>query len=327
MPKKKRPNAPRQRLPSKAVEGEVSARRQPSPHLTGANTLDIARPTVDFDQGGPPENAMQHRSVLLYAMQDPLSRSFRAVAAAMGIAEGTIRNWALRWDWAGRIDREGSAGQARACQLYRTQYLGEDGLARVKVVEPRMTIPFLTTSPPPVAPLDGNPTTVGEIGRVLRATETAEDQGKPPLPQNKVVESTAAVLAKMRKGVEVMIGTYLQQLNTPKGREKLASELKPSDLLRLVDGYQKLSGVLGIDTSGVSGVPGVSALEPTYRVQLAAINGTSVEDAMLEDAEELVVIHRALRERRREAEREEEALRRVRNAQGLPGPGTIREVV
>jgi hypothetical protein len=130
----------------------------------------------------------------------------------------------------------------------------------------------------------------------------------------------------MRKGVEVMIGTYIQRLNTPKGREDIAADLKPADLLRLIDGYQRLSGVLGIDASGVSGVPGVAALEPTYRVQLAAINGTPVEDAMLEDAEELVVIHRALRERRRAAEREEEELRRARNAQGLPSPGSIREV-
>ena len=91
--------------------------------------------------------------------------------------------------------------------------------------------------------------------------------------------------------------------------------MKPADLVKLIAEYQKLSGVLGIDVSGVSGVPGVAALEPTFRVQLAALNGTSLEDAMLEDAEELVVIHRALRERRRVADEVQERMERENGTQ------------
>lgn len=323
----------------------VADRIRRSAHVRDTDGLDRIRPIL-----GVPElceTSQQHRGLLLYAMQDEPERSLRTAAVAMEVTDGAIRNWAYKWDWTGRIDREGSMAQARACQLYRELYLQQDGLSRISRVERRMSVPFLTTSPVPFRTASGEPA-VGDATRAVdlagggrppddedrrvRKPEPPRDEApaREPVPRESPAQArqpppTTVVLSKIRLGLEAAIGGYIQRLSTPKGREELAREMRPSDFVKLVGEYQKLSGVLGIDTAGVSAAPGVAALEPTYRVQLAVLNGTSVEDAMLEDAEELVVIHRALRERRRVAEAVEDEARATHETRDririIPGGG------
>lgn len=299
-----RKTAPRKRNPS-AMAGGVPVPRpvegiQPSPHLTGRDTL--ARVVDNGVCTLEPEPVAAHQALLLWAMQDPHRRSCRAACVAVSHSEAVGRNWATRWDWAGRIQREGDAAQQRACALYRDLYLASNGHAQVAVVERYMSIPLLTTgSPPTPSPFDSEAATVGDSQRQVTRDALKGDDQK--------MRAGMQFYERTRMGLEAVTGLWFKRLQTDAGRAELLRTVRPGDIVRITQEVQRLGEFLGLDVNPNAAAPGVAALEPSYRVQLAEKLGSDIDDALLQDAEELVAVRRALRERALVAREVEHAVR------------------
>lgn len=269
------------------------------------NTPDSTRRShddLDPDAGierQPDESSVQHRALLLVAMQARPDQGVRAAARALTRSEASLRRWKTERAWVARMSREGPALQARAVQLYRELYAQEHGKREVSMVEANMDIPFEphgTPPPTPRHPRDGRKN--AEIGP-LASDEAAElalgrkpptrhvDADGEPDPR----EQTRVIIRKLQQHaalIEALLGRFFKQFRDDPERQ----EVKAKDLPKLMQAWREIQAALGTlqPTIAASG-----AVEPSVRVRQAERNGTSVVEARLLDAQEAVAILTALR--------------------------------
>lgn len=249
----------------------------PSPYLT---------PDSGLERLSSDEEEVQHRAFLLYAMQDDGRRSGRAAMKAVGKSEATARLWKARFGWDQRLVKYGETAQARACQMYRTMYFAHHQLREHAAVAHKMSVPLLTTSAPP-DPKTGR-------GEETRANERQLQETLPISQREKVL----AFQKQSLDMIQTLITAYVLRVKE-KGLD--AAGLKASDIPKLLAQHADLAERMGILDPQVT--PGVAALEPSYRVQLAQSKANGdVLSAMAEDVEELQIVFAQLKEKRRVAE-------------------------
>lgn len=250
------------------------------------------------------ESEVQHRAMLLWAMQDIGRRSYRAVGGVLSRADTTISNWAAMFAWSDRSGKYGEASQARACRDYRETYYPKKAMLEVAAVERLMSVPFLLTSPPPDEQGRGDAArTIGE-----QSTEKASDADKPSAvggargtiqtdrdERRKNLQRTTQV-------VDALVGQLVRDLQQGK------VHVKPGDL----PGLYKLRQLCAEDLGDAPRITADAApLAPSYRVMVAVRAGTSVVSAMREDALEALAVLEGL-------EAAEEVASELRTARDSP---------
>ncbi len=150
------------------------------------------------------ETKLQHRALLLMAMQDPGSN--RAGAVCTGVCGGrslelvvhalhglaarsTVRGWFRRKQWSDRITAHDPDSQRYAVWLYRRLYMEQHGRGDMELLAPVVSVPITTHGDRP-----GEDTTPvqQEVARKL-------EKIMPPPPTRAVQNSTALAHAARRK--------------------------------------------------------------------------------------------------------------------------------
>jgi len=233
----------------------------------------------------------QHRGLLLYAMQDPKHRKYRPVGASMNRDHASVRNWAETWAWQERIERDGAeTAQARACQLYRELYYPSWGIREVACVERWMSVPFLSTSPPPrdlSVPGRGHGDKLGDLRHTVDRQDAERTDRGPTTP------AAAAIGSRnfMERGssvIEALVASLARRLRD----DPQSVRVQPGHLAALLKEWREIREYL----DGIAAPPGsvAGAVEPSIRVQIASRTGTSVLAAMREDAEEALAVLRGM---------------------------------
>lgn len=240
----------------------------------------------------PKEPSQAHRCFMLWAMQDEERRSLRRATNAVGRTEGSGRNWRMRYKWDERISLEGASTQARAVQLYRETYYPAQQMREIAMVEPNMRVAFLVASPPPSVS-----TGVGDAQR----TEQTRAEEAPPRKQDSPEALARLSLERGLSIVDALLGDFGRKLTADlEAQAKAAREKRPHksaihvgvrDVPMLLKVRRDLSEYIG-ETAPAGAVP--AALEPSARLVEARRKGESELAAMREDAEEILVVLRAL---------------------------------
>ena len=253
------------------------------------------------------EPLMHHRCLILYAMMDEDLRSYRFLGQAFQKGDATMRRWAKKWDWLGRIKRCGEAVQTRAIQQY-----GEDHMATYAFDMPlmagRMSLTFRPElyRPPDESVATGlNDPTGGARNRVGEGTERA---GHAPSPSaSKTIAShqagdDAQDPKEERKRKTVQYARLLEAVLGQAARQISQGNMRvgPRDIPQLIRAHRDLMDI--VDGTGAAELVG-RAVGPSVRMQDAMERGAPVEGAMLEDAEEVAAILRAIMASREAAER------------------------
>jgi hypothetical protein len=204
----------------------------------------------------PGERRDLHRALLLYAMQAHGQRSMRAVARALGVSDGSVRNWRRSGCWDARLDGHGTEADGDALDLYRVAYMADFGQLEVPHVAQHVVQPLGSLDL-----RDPDAQAAHEAAqRAASAVSTA---------QAEVEQSTAQAVADHRRD-EVRVSVR--------------------DIPLLVDCRARLEDVV----SGNRQQQGRPLVE-SARLQYAKETGGDVVAAMHEDALELVAILGALR--------------------------------
>ncbi len=217
------------------------------------------------------EKHLQHRALLLWAMQHPDKRSLRAVARAIARPESTLRGWMRTKNWAGRGSDPDS--EDMAIVIYRRLYLKEWGKIEIPEVQQFVVVPLSTTikgDPPPSDVVDD-----------IRKAETVVQQEILRRGKNK-----DTLRDKHVDLVDGALGYVVQEMKGKRIRATLR------DIPTLLEARAHLTG----DGSA----EGAAATE-TVRVRSTRVAGGDVIEAMWEDIEELQVIVGALRTRQADA--------------------------
>ena len=88
------------------------------------------------------EKHIQHRAILLYAMQHPDKRSLRRVSRAVGRPESTLRGWIKSRDWHDRSSAPNA--EDAAVKIYRRLYLKKFGHIELPEVRVNVAVPLST---------------------------------------------------------------------------------------------------------------------------------------------------------------------------------------
>lgn len=230
------------------------------------------------------ESKLNHRALVLYAMQDESRRSRTAAADGVQRTEGALRLWSARWKWEARIAHEGVSVQARACQLYRELYHGEWRLRDVAgPVEQRMTVPVLAMSAPPKAGQPGEGT-----AEKLAQAKTLQDAPRQA-PELSDRDRAVRALRAQRSIVEEAIKAFAERF--AKGATRPIVTVADAD--RMMRAHREISELLG-DLAPPTATP--TAMETSFRVREAERLGRPVTQALLEDVAELGAILTAIRD-------------------------------
>lgn len=223
------------------------------------------------------EKALRHRALLLYTMMDEKLRSYRHVGRVLRKGDKTIRRWAEEEDWAERIDRAGVGAQSLAIREYGQCYpetLAFDAIG----IEPKMSVPFKPTMPPPP---------------VASTAKDAKDPHEPaPGPAQKfglraeLHDRTKLASDKMKttRGFASLLVGLLGQ--AAKDLQQGKTKVNARDVPGLVKAYYETQSLLEGTPTSESG----PQLTPSVRVQQAERLGTDIAEAMLQDARECVAI-------------------------------------
>jgi len=231
----------------------------PTKNLVPDNATLVRLPDVDDE--------VHHRALLLYAMQDYDRRNLQPIALIVSRGYKLVSQWCVRRKWKLRIKNTGLLHQQIACKMYRELYFGKYGMHEIAHVEDRMSIPFLTSSPPaePDAPKTG-----------LKLAEAAGNSTER--------EKFLSFQKRSKLLIEALIGSLAERIRT-KGIEGIS--VRVADLPMLLREHASISERLGLVDAPSSTV---AALEPTFRVSQAVQKQQSVASAQLEDIEELRVV-------------------------------------
>lgn len=270
--------------------------------------LDAPKPGKK-DKAGPPrgpttlerwagfnEDVRQHRALLLYAMQHEPRRSQRGVARALGVAEGTIRQWCSVYSWAPRI--AGTVGRVDevAARMYREHYAADYGPTELPEVADRVIVPL------GIQPRDAGPRPLSDVEENLREADRLVREEL--LRKRKADEELRTKHVRLVDGA---LGYVVKEMQEGRIRATL------KDIPVLLTARSILSG-----ETTASEAAGGAPIE-SVRVRVAREQGTDFLDAVAEDVEELAVIVGSLRTRRA-ASGEAESTRAAASSPGS-GPG------
>ncbi len=227
------------------------------------------------------ERRTHHRALLLYAMQAENKRSVRAVARAIGISEGTARNWRKKSEWDSRISHHAELADAVALAVYRREYLADFGKIELKHIAKNVVQPIASGD------LDSDEAKVQHEATVAASKAVGKSM-------QAVEQATVQAIADHRRDVRDDADRHVRLLDASLGliaRKLKADEVRVSvrDIPVLLECRDKLVSII----NGTHQAGGALAVE-SVRVKQARKNGTDIIEAMREDAEELVVILNAL---------------------------------
>lgn len=231
----------------------------------------------------PGERRDHHRAMLLWAMQGVMDRSNRAVARAMGVADGSVRNWRRTGCWDLRAEAHGDQADQEALDRYRAQYMADFG---------RLELPHVAGNV--VRPL-------GALDLRDPAAQAAHEARQRvaqaiPAAQAEVEQATAQAVADHKRDTRHDADRHIKLVDASLGliaRKLRADEVRVSvrDIPVLLDCRERLVAVVnGTHHDQASG-----PLVESARVRHAKETGGDVVAAMHEDALELVAILGALR--------------------------------
>ena len=230
----------------------------------------------------PGERVDHHRALLLWAMQDPTDRSYRAVARAMGVTDTAVRQWRGRKGWEHRIVPYGDEVDQVALDLYRVEYLADYGRVELPKVAQRVVRPMGPTDirdPAARARHEAKVRVATAIPRAMAESEQAvaqaivdhrTDRRKDAQRHIRLVDASLGLIARKLQADEVKVSVR--------------------DIPVLLDTRDRLVHVVTDTHEGTHGPVVESA-----RVKHAKEVGGDVVTAMWEDAQELVAILGALR--------------------------------
>lgn len=238
------------------------------------------------------EGHIAHRGLLLWAMQRPAERSFRAVARATGKGDTTVRKWAARYRWEERASAPNH--EEEAVMVYRRDYVVKFGKADLHHVASRCSYPVAasTDAPPPseakeaILKSRSDQEITTKFAR-QRAAEAAEAEVK----RRRREQETE--LRKEELIIDIALGFVSQELS--KGaKSRIRPTLRDIPVLleakRVVQrGKMNLSQPVGEKSKGDG-----PALVESARVRHAKVTGSSVIQAMLDDTEEMRAVLGAL---------------------------------
>jgi hypothetical protein len=231
----------------------------------------------------PGERRDRHRALLLWAMQGPMDRSNRAVARALGVSDGSVRNWRRSSCWDARLEAHGDDGDQDALDRYRAEYMADFG---------RLEMPHVAGNV--VRPLGA----VDLRDPAAQASHQARQRVAQALPaaQAEAEQATAQAVADHRRDTRQDADRHIKLVDASLGliaRKLRADEVRVGvrDIPVLLDCRERLVAVVnGTHHDGARG-----ALVESARVKHARETGGDVVAAMHEDAQELVAILGALR--------------------------------
>ena len=227
------------------------------------------------------ERRTHHRALLLYGMQNSRKRSVRAVARALGISEGTARNWRKKSEWDARIAAQPEPHDLMCLQVYRREYMADFGQHELSHVARNITQPISSTDLQDSAARAQHEATVAAHNAVGDSMQAVE-------------QATVQAIKEHRRDVREDADRHVKLVDASLGviaRKLKADEVRVSvrDIPVLLECRDRLVNVInGTHASG-----GALAVE-SVRVKQARENGGDLLEAMLTDAEELVVILEAL---------------------------------
>ena len=207
----------------------------------------------------------------------------RLVARAVGRDESTVRNWSRKKKWKERLAECGPGSQTMALSIYRRDYLYSRGRLELESVRPNVSGPLVPGDAVDILP----PDSVAE-GTVDLAT----GEKKRGNPQGNGKERPNPELDVIKKGIvlyDAAIASFARQLAG--GDVKVRAR----DVPFLVGSRRKLQRDLDHITFGESPDSGAGVEIPeSYRVKQARSTGGNVVQALRADAEDLVLLLRAI---------------------------------
>jgi hypothetical protein len=230
------------------------------------------------------EQSKRHRALLLYAMQGTEIRSFRAVARAMGCSEGGVRSWRDKGNWPERIAHHGNDADQYALDLYREHYLRTHGALEMPHVLENVVRPVgaLNLDDPVQAAAQltrqrakaATGATLAEVEQAIavKARERTAQNANVAERHLRLIDAALGLIAKKLKGNEIRVSV-----------RDIPVLLEYRDrLVRMAAGEED---------------PAKRVVQ-SARVRYAKSTGQDVLQAMLEDAEECVLILGALQVRK-----------------------------
>ena len=227
------------------------------------------------------ERRTHHRGLLLFGMQATSKRSIRAVARALGVSEGSVRNWRDRGDWLERLNNCEGPQDAECLALYRSEYLSDFGRAELPLVARNIIQPLGITEHDNREAHEQQAETIRESRAESVAIATSEQAALSAV--NDYRRDLREDTEKHIKLVDASLGLIARKLRADEVRVTVR------DIPVLLECRDRLVSVV----SGTHGSAGIQAVE-TVRVKAARKEGTDILEAMLIDAEEVLVIIRAL---------------------------------
>ena len=248
----------------------------------------MSQPTVDRLKGReatldrwPGERRDHHRALLLFAMQGSAGRSRRAVARAMGLSDGCIRNWLRNDCWLARIHAHGEAADQDALVRYRMEYMADHGTLEVPHIAKYII--------QPLGNLDlRDPATKLANEAAVRAHNAV------PLAQVEAEQAVAQAVATHRRDSREIAERHIKLVDGALGviaKKLKADEVRVSvrDIPVLIECRAHLEDVV----SGTRQDGARRAVDSARLAHAKEVGGNLVE-AMHEDALELVAILGAL---------------------------------
>lgn len=234
----------------------------------------------------PDENERAHRAMLVWAMLAPEHRSQRATSIAMGCSDNAIRKWRVKHEWDQRVpDPETNVGAcADAVAVFRGLYHARLGGEQVNVIRERLGAPY------PDLP-DAEKSV---IARGIDLYDKVEREAERKRYNDETRDRN--------KRVKMVLDATMVRLGQALTRDDVKVTVR--DLPHVLRGYELLEGsevrrLMMLPDPAEEDTESSSKGEPlatSQRVLQAKSSGGDVLAAMIEDAEELVVILRTLRE-------------------------------
>ena len=216
------------------------------------------------------ESEIAHRSFLLWAMQMPNKRNVRLTARASNRSEATLRDFKRRWEWVERASDLTSDVEAQT--MYRKLYVSKVGTKEVEVVEKNIATPIskIGTVPRSVAQIVDK--TIKHQERELKKKDPEEEMRRKHVG---LIDAAIGYIAAGIRDGDVKanirdIPLLIQMRNM---------------ILKLEDANKTPQIVL-----------------ESLRVRQAKETGGDIIEAMIEDAEELLMILKSVRIAKRDNE-------------------------
>lgn len=216
------------------------------------------------------ESEIAHRSFLLWAMQMPNKRNVRLTARASNRSEATLRDFKRRWEWVERASDLTSDVEAQT--MYRKLYVSKVGTKEIEVVEKNIATPIskIGTVPRSVAQIVDK--TIKHQERELKKKDPEEEMRRKHV--GLIDAAIGYIAAGIRDG-------------------DVKANIRDIPLL-----IQMRNMILKLEEANKT--PQI-VLE-SLRVRQAKETGGDIIEAMIEDAEELLMILKSVRIAKRDNE-------------------------